>query len=679
MPRGRRSTNARRERIELGGELRERIGTEQPRQERSNPAARARTPRASGSSPRATRTTSHHASAGNPCARGGRRGARPGARSTRRPSLPRATRISRPPSVVSVPLRALGDRHQHPAAWSAGRAPRRRRRGSLAPPRTSDSLRPTPTRSRPPARHAEHEGLRKCNAHARAVALTRRRRWTPSTRTGYRLGRDRRGTGRRRDRRSPEPADGPRQAREEEARRSPARCPRASAASGSGSPGSISSPSGSTASAAPCPRRSTPRPWLYFSQVAALFVNAAPKVIDYRAEGWSCTEHRWIEIDVRPYFRIDADNKENRFQRALQFYRKNRNGDARARGLHRRAPQRDGSLRSAACASRAFASRTLRPASTSRRSSRSRSRLLGRAEARLVLDAEAHAGTAALRERSSPTTTAPGETGRRSERRPRRTTIQRAVSRSILSSRMFVGDRFFSWLKKPRARRAARAHPHLRAARDPRLHVRAASPTPTSGSATAASAFRISAYADSRASRSSSPGAPDAGRRGRVALRSSRRACCRARLPGAPRRAGSSRRRAPFVALSDRLAAFSVSKMTPVVAHRARAVPVRRALRHRRVARRRGRAEDSAPARGRERLGPLLPDPPADDLTRASGIAKARGDWLTAAVRPLDASPQLVPDERDAFLANLLPPFAWTAASRDDADARGRSRRSGSA
>lgn len=72
------------------------------------------------------------------------------------------------------------------------------------------------------------------------------------------------------------------------------------------------------------PAKITPRPWLYFSQVAALFVNAAPKVIDYRAEAWSCSEHRWVEIDVRPYFRIDRDNKENRFQRALQFYRKNR-------------------------------------------------------------------------------------------------------------------------------------------------------------------------------------------------------------------------------------------------------------------------------------------------------------------------------------------------------------------
>ncbi len=72
------------------------------------------------------------------------------------------------------------------------------------------------------------------------------------------------------------------------------------------------------------PAKVTPRPWLYFAQVAALFVNAAPKVIDYRAEGWSCTERKWSELDVRPYFRIDVDNKENRFQRALQFYRRNR-------------------------------------------------------------------------------------------------------------------------------------------------------------------------------------------------------------------------------------------------------------------------------------------------------------------------------------------------------------------
>src|SRR5262249_25788462 len=39
---------------------------------------------------------------------------------------------------------------------------------------------------------------------------------------------------------------------------------------------------------------------------------------------WSCADRAWHEIDVFPYFPIDRDNKENRFQRALQFYRKNR-------------------------------------------------------------------------------------------------------------------------------------------------------------------------------------------------------------------------------------------------------------------------------------------------------------------------------------------------------------------
>jgi hypothetical protein len=72
------------------------------------------------------------------------------------------------------------------------------------------------------------------------------------------------------------------------------------------------------------PSKLLPRPWIYFAQVAALFPKASPVVIDYRAEGWSCEARTWNEIDVRPYFPLDRDNKENRFQRALQFYRQNR-------------------------------------------------------------------------------------------------------------------------------------------------------------------------------------------------------------------------------------------------------------------------------------------------------------------------------------------------------------------
>lgn len=72
------------------------------------------------------------------------------------------------------------------------------------------------------------------------------------------------------------------------------------------------------------PAKLTPRPWLYFAQVAALFKHAGMMVIDYRAEGWVCSEKKWVEIDVRPWFRIEADTKESRFHRALQFYRRER-------------------------------------------------------------------------------------------------------------------------------------------------------------------------------------------------------------------------------------------------------------------------------------------------------------------------------------------------------------------
>lgn len=72
------------------------------------------------------------------------------------------------------------------------------------------------------------------------------------------------------------------------------------------------------------PSKILPRSLLYFGQIAALFPHAGEKQIDYRAEGYSCADHKWVEIDPRPWFPIDADNKENRFYRAVQFYRENR-------------------------------------------------------------------------------------------------------------------------------------------------------------------------------------------------------------------------------------------------------------------------------------------------------------------------------------------------------------------
>jgi hypothetical protein len=63
-----------------------------------------------------------------------------------------------------------------------------------------------------------------------------------------------------------------------------------------------------------------PRPFLYFMQVARLFPNAVDVATEYRAEAYSCDERRWQELDVRPYFPLRADDKENRFDRAMFFY-----------------------------------------------------------------------------------------------------------------------------------------------------------------------------------------------------------------------------------------------------------------------------------------------------------------------------------------------------------------------
>lgn len=69
------------------------------------------------------------------------------------------------------------------------------------------------------------------------------------------------------------------------------------------------------------PNRVLPRTFLYFTTVACLFPHAAGAVIDYRAEGWMCASHKWAEIETAPDFPIDADNKENRFYRALHFFK----------------------------------------------------------------------------------------------------------------------------------------------------------------------------------------------------------------------------------------------------------------------------------------------------------------------------------------------------------------------
>lgn len=63
-----------------------------------------------------------------------------------------------------------------------------------------------------------------------------------------------------------------------------------------------------------------PRPLLYFMQVAALFPHALTVSTEYHARAYACDEKSWVELDVRRFFPLRADDKENRFERAMFFY-----------------------------------------------------------------------------------------------------------------------------------------------------------------------------------------------------------------------------------------------------------------------------------------------------------------------------------------------------------------------
>src|SRR5262249_38229842 len=65
---------------------------------------------------------------------------------------------------------------------------------------------------------------------------------------------------------------------------------------------------------------SIPRPLHFFEQYACLFETASRHSIEFRAQGWECSRGAWREIDIRPFFPIDRDEKESRFQRALHFH-----------------------------------------------------------------------------------------------------------------------------------------------------------------------------------------------------------------------------------------------------------------------------------------------------------------------------------------------------------------------
>ena len=235
------------------------------------------------------------------------------------------------------------------------------------------------------------------------------------------------------------------------------------------------------------------------------------------------------------------------------------------------------------------------------------------------------------------------------------------MSNSSMSARMFVGDRFFTWLKEPM--------PVLRLEL-----IRICAPLAILGFMSA----RI-AYADEWLGDTGFR-VPDLG------IADPRQPLYLPSLPswaawlvaltmvasGLALSLGFRARQAAWVfaatgvwvALSDRLAAFSVSKLTPVIAIALALSPCgarfgidawRRANRATSAAKRR-RALPNEVVSGSVRFFQVL----VPVIYCASGIAKARGDWLHQPYVLWTHLHSSYQTSVTLFLANVLPPFAWT-------------------
>ena len=62
------------------------------------------------------------------------------------------------------------------------------------------------------------------------------------------------------------------------------------------------------------------QPVTFFTQCTKLFPDRDSIALEYRLEAWSCGARAWQPIDPRPYFPMEADDKESRFQRIAYFY-----------------------------------------------------------------------------------------------------------------------------------------------------------------------------------------------------------------------------------------------------------------------------------------------------------------------------------------------------------------------
>ncbi len=67
----------------------------------------------------------------------------------------------------------------------------------------------------------------------------------------------------------------------------------------------------------------------FFTEATKLFPEADNVALEYRLDAWSCDAHAWVPLDPRPYFPIEADDKESRFQRLGYFYGDRAGGETR--------------------------------------------------------------------------------------------------------------------------------------------------------------------------------------------------------------------------------------------------------------------------------------------------------------------------------------------------------------
>jgi hypothetical protein len=72
------------------------------------------------------------------------------------------------------------------------------------------------------------------------------------------------------------------------------------------------------------PQSGVLRPIAFFTESTCLFPSSNTYRIEYRLEGWSCSDAAWEPLDPSPYFPIEADDKESRFQRVAYFYHRAR-------------------------------------------------------------------------------------------------------------------------------------------------------------------------------------------------------------------------------------------------------------------------------------------------------------------------------------------------------------------